>query len=288
MRNIIIDGIIFDILENVKTYSIDIETSVRKYTHYNSKADDNAKYYFLFEVGTHDAFSHWVFESAIFLQYLKRIEKELNRKLTLVIKKNPSRTYKSLFFKLLDVDNEITKEDNHYIDNKKDFVHSQQYTPYEIEENNICIGCRNLTVNNKNIDCGLLRKLLMDFHNTITANTRIVNKSIDNLILPRNTKENLVTNDRRIDYSKVYRELQNSKYISYNTMDTKDFNDQITLLTMSKNIFLDYGSSLWVNGFFCKDSNIYVLNDLGQHNIYKGWIEIIKVILSNNNKLINM
>ena len=118
----------------------DIETSVRKYTYYNSKADDNAKYYFLFEVGIHDAFAHWVFESAIFLQYLKRIEKELNRKLTLVIKKNPSRTYKSLFFKLFNVDNDITKEDNHYIDNKKDFVHSQQYTPYEIEENNICIG----------------------------------------------------------------------------------------------------------------------------------------------------
>ena len=35
-------------------------------------------------------------------------------------------------------------------------------------------------------------------------------------------------------------------------MQTEKFIDQINLLINSKNIFLDYGSSLWVNGLFCK------------------------------------
>ena len=68
-------------------------------------------------------------------------------------------------------------------------------------------------------------------------------------------------------------------------MDTTNFIEQIQLLNSSSKIFLDGGSSLWVNGLFCKNSTIYVSKWLNQ-NEYECWIIIKKIIENENNKII--
>ena len=56
--------------------------------------------------------------------------------------------------------------------------------------------------------------------------------------------------------------LSGKKYTEYKTSETVDLNDQIQLVSRSKNIYLDWGSSLFVNGLFSKESTIYCINPL--------------------------
>ena len=112
-------------------------------------------------------------------------------------------------------------------------------------------------------------------------------KKIKNLWLPRNTKENYAANDRKPDYSKVNGILSSKPHVIYDTISTKDFSEQIRLLTDSEEIYLDFGASFYVNGFFCVNSVINVIGEKleRQANIYPLLNLIIDLIRSRGNTI---
>jgi len=252
-NTIVIDGVYFDIKENISSVSTDVHTSTKNYTFHNESLNEtNLNIYFILETPHQAAFGHWVFESAIFLPYFKSFK---NAKL--LVNKNPNKKYKRLFFELLNINN----DDIIYLDN--DYQEIMEYK--NIPQNNICIIPRHTcichTLKDDTEDRMIIyTNLLYNFKKTIIDSDYKYNKEIDHLLLPRNTVENYAPNDCTIDYSNIYKMLENKNYITYNTIDTNDFKYQIDLISKTKNIYLEFGSAFTVNGFFAKDSNIYIIN----------------------------
>ena len=158
----------------------------------------------------------------------------------------------------------------HSLDNAKELCVYQN-----IPKNNICIISRNFTLNDlsensRNPVClKLYTQLVLSFRNQIIEGKfDYTNKTIEHLFLPRNSEQNYVYNDRIIDYTKIHTLLCNTQYTTYNTLETKDFTQQIKLVSSAKNIYLDFGSNYLVNGFFSKGSNIYCLNKYSHHETY--------------------
>jgi hypothetical protein len=123
--------------------------------------------------------------------------------LKILVKQNPKRSYKKLFFEELNIDeNDIYWLENEEIDDCKTV-----YT--NIPSNNICINTKPHylnTVQVKNIT--VFKNLIMNFRNTIMNNLNIQypeEKTIENLFFPRSKIENCVYNDRKINYEKVYK-----------------------------------------------------------------------------------
>ena len=243
--------------KNVKNLFCDINNNQLTFDyHENNNENTEPKYLFLFENPMDTAFAHWIYESSILLlQYIELKEKYPNLKL--LVKKNPNRKYKQLFFDAL----KINIDDVYYLDNKENIPHDCKTVYKDIPINNICLVSNNYQCLNSMLDTNLLTELIKNFKNTIEKNLNIninIDKNNKHLFFPRNKKENFEANDRNINYSIVNNILKNEKYIEYDTMETNNFKDQIKLLLSSENIYLDWGSSFFVNGLFCKNSNIYL------------------------------
>ncbi len=275
-NEICIDGLTFDIKHNVKSIYIDITNSTKTYDFYDISLNSDPSIFFIFETQLHLAFAHWVFESAIFLPYFKHFPNA-----RIIVNANPIRDYKQLFFKLFNIDQ--TKIC--YLDNS-----DNEQLNRNIPINNICICCKNYTLNDRSTNStdlqilNLHKNLMKHFRNEIWNNYSFdyTDKSIDHLFLPRNTIQNYASNDRIINYTSINNMLSNKKFTTYYTSDTTDFNQQIKLLSNAKNIYLDFGSNLFVNGFFSKGSNIYVVNIFHNQLGYPFNMNILNTIAESN------
>ena len=120
---ITVNNITFDIKKNVKNVSMDIFTGNKTYSfHEEDIIENTANVYFLFETPFHEAFAHWVFESSIFLPYVKEFT-QLNN-FYVLINKNNERKYKKSFLQLFDIlDTHI-----HYINNSKTYTSDISWT----------------------------------------------------------------------------------------------------------------------------------------------------------------
>lgn len=266
-------GVIFDIKHNVKSININVNNSCRNYDFYDEPITTTPYIFFIFETQYHLAFSHWVFESAIFLPYFKYfIDAQL------LVNSNPKRDYKQLFFNLFNINN------IQYLDNVEDEKIYQN-----IPKNNICIVSRNFTwndlsSNSRDTSClKLYKKLVMNFKDNIKYGS--TEKYTEHLFLPRNVSQNYKPNDRIIDYTKIKKILLNKNYITYNTLETTDFYKQIQLVSTAKNIYLDWGSNMFVNGFFSKDSNIYCVNKMDDQYMFP-FLKIILSLIEESNNMI--
>ena len=148
---ITINNVTFDIKTNVKDIFTDIHTGNKTYTFYEEPIDkDNLKIFFLFEAPFHEAFCHWVFESAIFLPFVKNFTSYDN--FFILVNKNNERKYKKSFFKLFNINDKNIQ----YIDNLE--THTDNVSYKNIQKNNISIVCRNFILNqipsslNKDLD----------------------------------------------------------------------------------------------------------------------------------------
>ena len=273
---IIINDIQFNIKENVKSISTYYDDSSKNIICYETPSNNDKVIYFLLETFSHAAFAHWVFESAIFLPYFKYFKGA-----KLLLNKNPHRKYKALFLKLFDIDeNDILFLDN--ID-----LYRMDYENIPI--NNICIIPPHSILSAKKyneIELQLYNNLIHDFKNIIISQSYSYDKSIEHLLLPRNTVENYAPNDRTSDYSPITSMLNGKEYMSYNTMDTEDMRDQLLLVSKAENIYLEFGSALLVNGFFSKNANIYVVNKMEAQCIYYPFKRCILNVIERENKII--
>jgi len=271
------DGVVFDIKRNVRSIRTDISNSAKDYVYYNEQIYDEPHIFFVFETPIHMSFGHWVFESAIYLPYFDKFKNA-----SILVNKNPIRDYKKLFFDLFGIhDNKIC-----YLDNNDEQLFLYDYE--NIPKNNICIVCRNFTwndlsENSRNPSClKLYTQLVMNFKHILT-NNKTVDKTIEHLFLPRNSTQNLKYNDRIIDYTQIKKLLTNTEFVTYNTLETTDFHTQIELVSSAKNIYLDWGSNLLVNGFFSNESKIYCVNQMPHQRTYPFMRIIIHMIEQGNN-----
>lgn len=285
LNDITIDDCMFYIKKNVKDVSTNINNGNQNYTYYNETLDiNNLQIFFLFETPFHEAFCHWVFESAIFLPFVRHFTKYDNFRI--LVNKNHERNYKQSFFKCLDIDS----KNIFFLDNQYTYTNDISYK--NIPKNNISIICRNFILNQENhtLDEVLMKQfeiLIINFSNIILKN-KIFEKQIENLFLPRSVTQNYLPNDRVLNFDKTLKLLKNKAYTVYNTEDTDNFFDQIVLLQKSKYIYTHWGSSFYVNGFFSKNSTIYLdMHDFKYDCDIKFLLcRIIKKIIEKNNKII--
>jgi hypothetical protein len=285
-KNIKINNQIFEVRNNVKLQSADISTSKLFFEYYdNPLNNDSLSFFLLFETCFDCAFAHWIYESALYLYYFFELKSEYPE-LKILVKKNPKRSYKNLFFKAFN----ISENDIHWIENEE---HHDCKTVYKnIPSNNVCINTTPHYMNMINIpNKDAFKKLLIQFRDKIMENLNVTfpaEKTLDHLFFPRSKFENNVPNDRTINYDKVYKMLQGKQYIEYDTINTTNLKDQIELLVSSKNIFLDWGSSMLVNGLFCKDSIILISGSLEYQQKYEWFSVYFEITKENNNNFIKI
>ena len=82
-------------------------------------------------------------------------------------------------------------------------------------------------------------------------------KNIEQILLPRQFKENFYGNEREIDSTQYER----SSTIILNTDNTEDIDLQVELLNRSKKVFVTDGSPYLVNGCFCRNSDIVIVSN---------------------------
>lgn len=286
MENRVIDQLLFEIRTNIKSQSCNISTSDLFFEYHldNTEIKHKINMFFLFETCMDAAFGHWIYESAIYLPYFLELKLKYPE-LKILVKQNPKRSYKKLFFTALNID----ENDIYWLDNEE--INDCKTVYMNIPNNNICINTIPHylnTVQVKNIT--IFKNLIVNFRNTIMNNLNIrypEEKMIENLFFPRSKIENFICNDRIINYEKVYKLLKGKQYIEYDTMNTINLKKQIELLVSSKNIFLDWGSSSMVNCLFCKNSNIYLSCCMIGQLKFEG-MTIIYDIHKETNNIINL
>lgn len=284
-QNVKISNPLFEVRNNVKSQTVDINTSELFFEYHASNENNNSlSYFLLFETCFDSAFGHWIYESAIYLLYFFELKTECPE-LKILVKKNPKRSYKNLFFKALN----INENDIYWIENEE---LSDCHTAYNnIPINNVCINAKLQCMNTININTVLLKELLINFRNRIINNLNITfpeEKTIEHLFFPRSKNENYIYNERIINYDRVYAMLEGTKYVIYDTINTIHLKDQIELLVSSKKIFLDWGSSMLVNGLFCKNSDILISCSLDYQRKYKWFDVFFEIGMENNNKFIKI
>lgn len=243
------------IVENVDSYSLlDFTThKIELRAPVDNKPD--ASYYFVIDIGSHEAFAHWVYESAIYLPIfgcLKNIEKYENIKILL----NGRKRFKTLFLNFLNI-------------NESDVCYS-----IDSESNNVCIFPSPISILNDNSLFSdnytqIIDRFIDIFHNYVTP---VVELQYEYTVLPRQVLENFVSNDRTYNLEFIYDFLRtNSKtYCILNTDGIRDLTDQILVVRSSPNVVVTDGSPFLVNNMFCRNQNIYVVDTMtvGQSGLY--------------------
>lgn len=243
----------YKLVRNVKSYEF-VDFCKWNITLLNScenkiESNQNIQYYLIIDTIFHDAFAHWVFECAVYLPLFHKL-KELypNLKLYLKSKKN----FKILFTTHLGI--------------------NQDDITYTIDINNICIFPAPITSLNDNCITEEYKLLIDELVNKL--NIPLNTKSICNLFSPRGGVENFWGNHRIHNTSDIETVFVNqdddNMYKILYTDKITSLNEQINIISMTKNVILSDGSAFLVNGFFCNNSKIIILGNivLSQVNSY--------------------
>jgi hypothetical protein len=230
--------------------------------------NETTQYYYIFDCPGENAFAHWVYESFIFFDYFLEI-RNLYPKIK-ILTSCKSRFINS-FFKLFSIDNEIV----YNID-----------TP----NNNVCFFSPVISLNDRNIDQLLFKSQIQLFINEIK---NIIHNGVNDievydkpLFLPRNTKENYVNNDRKVNGSAEIEEhiIKHSGTV-LNTYQINNLKIQFEIINSFKTVILDFGSSFFVNCIFLNNKNIICINSNDVKYYFTDFpaLRIIYEFISNNN-----
>lgn len=207
---------------------------------------ESADVYFILETQSHEAFSHWVYEDAIWIPLYLDLKK-IYSNCRLVIEK--MKDFKKIFL------------DKYNISPRDIKLRS------EINSTNYCFFHTYISLN----DITLPETFFKKFSSYLNFIDGEEEKSIPILYLPRGVKENFQgPNNRVYNVQNKLKELViDLGGVIYETDMPHTLDEQISIVRRSKLIILDYGSNLWVNGCFAKDSMIITLN-IGwqQHDIF--------------------
>lgn len=229
----------YKIVDNVKDYSyVDYDKWLIN-TRDNHNKEEHVNHYLIIDTLHNDAFGHWVYESAIYLLLfieLRRLYPQIKLHL------HCHKEYKRLFYEHFGIDKtEVT---------------------IELNPNNRCIFPLPITAHNKDTICQDYITQVDAFCRHIQSSvSKIANKNISILLMPRQTKENYIGNDRSYNIEHISDKLakeQNSMIL--NTDNIHTLQDQIELVNSSKNIILHGGAAYFFNGMISNNANLVVLD----------------------------
>lgn len=251
-------------VENIKEYQ-HVDFNSWKITRYTD-AIDNASIqniYLCIDTFYENAFSHWVYECAIYLPLFQQLKQKYPHcKLYL----RSQKMYKTLFCNYFN----ITPADIVYEFDTN--VSSIYYFPSPISALN------ETTISNEYIShVNLFSNIFKDQETNIEYTLAI---------LPRQSKENFKNNDRVIDFDPILQyAIHIDKSIVIYTDTIIDLQDQIDSIQKSKTIVLTDGSPFLVNGMFAYNTQIIVAGKLYtqmQSQTYKKMDYITRKITEQN------
>jgi hypothetical protein len=253
--------------QNVTNYSSTEDPSFHWSIDYEEEiypVENSSNIYFILESANHEAFSHWVYESSVWLpQYIEL--KKTFPSCSLIIEK--WKDFKKLFFKKYSISEENIQ------------LRSQ------LPSTNFCFFHTYTSLNDKNMPTIFYKNITSYVEFLNIDNTR--NKDISILYLPRGTKENLQGPNNRIyniqnNLKKLVLDLSG---VVYETDTTTSLDNQISIVSRANIVILDYGSNLWVNGCFANNSLLLCLN-IGwqQHKLFPS-LEFLWNYISSQNRI---
>lgn len=238
--------------------------------------------YYVFDTHNQNAFAHWVFENFVYLHHFFEIKQAFPRcKIVIYEKKD----YKYLFL----CSNGVARED--IVDASEiDFQYQTlAKEPLTVKDSgaNLVFVHPYLSLNNKTLSDFHLRAIA-SYHKEIRALSK--EKTIPILYLPRGSKENFQGLDRQYVIQDSLKEfvLGVGGTVFY-TDENTDYKKQVEIVRSAKIILCDYGSNLWVNGFFSEDAHIVFLN-IGwrQEYIYPYYTYLYSLIHDSNKSMTNI
>jgi len=232
------------IIENVIHYSlIDFNTHEIEVC---EKKEDLQEYYFVIDLTFHDAFAHWVYESAIYLPIFSKLKK-LYPTLKVVLKEK--KQFKLLFLKFFGI-------------METDIIYDVDMKP-----NNICLFPSPISaLNDNHTMTDNYKQIILQFI-MVFSQCRVEPQQYDYIILPRQTKENYKHNDRIYDMNAIYEAINSTtkKYSILHTDTIVDLKDQITAIQSASTVILTDGSPFLVNNLFCNHQKLFVLDIVTQY-----------------------
>jgi hypothetical protein len=254
------------IIEHVIHYSlIDFNTHQIEV---GEKKEESLEYYFVIDLLFHDAFAHWVYESAIYLPIFSKL-KEMYPTLKIVLKER--KQFKLLFLKFFDI-------------METDVV-------YEMKSDNVCFFPSPISALNDNHNMTDIYQQIIVRFITCFSQYRIDSRLYDYIILPRQIKENYKNNDRTYDMNAIYNAINNTtkKYNILHTDTIIDLKDQIDAVQSATNVILTDGSPFLVNNLFCNHQKLIVFDTVTQYQssfLFKQNYIIETICRLNNNTYI--
>jgi len=272
------DTISVETLDIYKVYSV---KNVKSYAHSNyttwdieccapgSVSSGIERVYFVIDTHAHDAFGHWVFESAIYLPLFNILKV---RHPTIKLLLTEPRTYKRIFCKYMG----ISEDDIVY---RNDLVYSittttdssVYYFPSPIS-----------ALNQAEITEDYMRhvnRFWSFFRRERTGHYPLV-------VLPRQQRENYVGNDRVVPFSEIINyanTVPNSRIVHTDTIE--DLSVQIQAIADANVVVVTDGSPFLVNGMFSYDKDIVISGQsrtIGQGYRFKKMAYIINKIRGQN------
>ena len=241
----IIDDYKFDVQNGVTKISIQHRDHYGWDIEYTDIDDSEVENYYYYIDGIYDeAFSHWTYESGIYLHVFNKLKEKYPAIKLLSFRNKGFKTIQYEAYGILPV------------------------TTIESHKNKI-IFIKNCSQAD-HTECELYLTHVRRWYSYLKSLRPTVEKDIDILYLPRSSTEN-------------YREISEIKNIQYNLINTfnnyngatiyytdKTYNmaDQVELIRKSKIIIVSEGGNVLVNAYFAKNSHIIVLGGHGPNNGY--------------------
>lgn len=208
------------------------------------------------------AFAHWIYETFIFI--LKDFQYYKNKYGDIWCHYCVQKTYRNFFVNKMGIpDEKISVE-------------------FPLPKNNICIFPPKIDLH----DNVKYIKIIESTHLLPDLYPLQLEKNIDVLIMPRQTKENYPNNDRQYRGVKNIHEILSKKYSCslLETDNVKDLDTQVNLLKRSKIVIVTYGSPYFVNCVFMKNQMIVLLGTYQEQYTRFKWVEATDNFIRDNNK----
>lgn len=223
----------------------------------SSEEDSYTNVCMVFETEYDEAFAHWIFESAIHLFSFQEMRKTYpSAKLLMKSKKK----YKELIL--------------------RQFQLSYDDVLFELPTKNACIFCPVFSLNDRSIPVTTFMEHVRRLKDYLIRPSLPSLAPVSLLYLPRSQRENFTPNDRTIVSSNEIQTwcLERGGEILH--VDTvSDFTDQVRKVRSAREIILDYGSSLYVNGLLAQDgARLIVLGNMHQHETFPSMAALMEEI----------
>lgn len=230
---------------------------------------ENKNIYYVLDCFGDDALFHWIAECFIFNPILLKIQ---------------------ILYPNIKI---LTSNKKKYVKSMLKFFNINFDIIYNIETtNNICFFSPTISLNDlsSDYDINIYKKYINLYINNINlllSNSHLINNNI--LLLPRNSKDNYVGNDRVIPgIDDIEQNIIDIGGVVLNTYQLNNIYIQFSIIKQSEIIIVDYGSSLFFNCLFVSNKTIIILDNFRLDNVRLGHIGlgIIYDIINKNNKVI--